>query len=900
MEVFRLFGSIFLNDNASSELQAVESRAKGLGDKFGAIGKKMESAGKSMTAKVTAPLVGLGTAAIMTSVKFDDAMSSVAAISQASGTQLDQLREAAKKMGSETRFSATEAADALGYLALAGWDTEKSISALPKVLSLAQAGGLDLAYASDLVTDSMSALGLEFNELDRFADELARTSQKSNASVSQLGEAILTVGGTAKVLAGGTNELSTALGILADDGTKGAEGGTLLRNVILSLTAPTDKAAKKMKELGVEVADADGNMRPLNDTFKDLDAALSYMSEIEKTQVLNELFNKVDLKGVNSLLAATNGRFEELSGLIEDSEGAAAEMAATMEDNLGGAFRSLSSSVAGLLIQIGEHLTPMVQKAAEFLTKLAGRFSNLSDSQQKTIIIIGLIVAAIGPLLLIIGKTIAIVTTMIATVTKLIAIFKTVMVVFKTAGVIIAGISAPILLIIAGVVALIAIGVLLYKNWDTVVEYLGKAWQWMKDTAVSVFDWLIEFFREWGTLVLAIITGPIGILVYLVHRYWDEIKEFTLNIWNSIKDFFVEYWDLLFAIITGPIGILVYLINNYWDEIKAFTIQIWDSVKEYFIRLWEDFKNLFGNTIGFLSDSISKGWNWIKDTTSTAWNGIKDGISGAWNKIKDGTSSSTNWLKDNTSKAWNSIRDNSVKLWNGIRDFFKEWWKEILVIMTGPIGAIVYLIHKNWDKIKETTLKVWNSIKDFIANIWNGIQDFVGKSLDWVRDRISGAWNKVKDITTSAWEGIKKAIKTPIDWIMEQVDKVFGAIDRVKNAAKAVTDVGGAVTGAATGAAKAAAGAVTGTARRALSIIPGLQDGGNVERAGRVLVGERGPELLDLPRGARVTPLDQTTSINHTGTIRVEGVNNQGELMQSIEIIIEDIVDSMRREARLV
>jgi TP901 family phage tail tape measure protein len=219
---------------------------------------------------------------------------------------------------------------------------------------LAAAGGLDLAYASDLVTDSMSALGIESSKLDLFVDELAKTSQKSNTNIAQLGEGILKVGGTAKVLAGGTVELNTALGILADNGTKGAEGGTALRNVILALTAPTDKAAAAIKGLGVDVADAEGNMRPLNEIFKDFDKSLDGMTEIEKTNALNNIFNKVDLKSVNALLANSGERFDELKGYIENAEGAAQEMADTMESGLAGSMRSLSSAYEGLQIAVGE------------------------------------------------------------------------------------------------------------------------------------------------------------------------------------------------------------------------------------------------------------------------------------------------------------------------------------------------------------------------------------------------------------------------------------------------------------------------------------------------------------------------------------------------------------------
>ena len=252
--------------------------------------------------------------------------------------EFELLSQAAKDAGATTAFSASEAADALNYLALAGYDAATSADVLPSVLNLAAAGGLDLAYASDLATDAMAALGIEASSanLTEFGDKMAKTASKANTSVGQLGEAILTVGGTAKSLAGGTTELNAALGVLANRGIKGAEGGTALRNVILALSAPTDKAADAMSALGLEVYDAAGNMRPLNEVFRDLDSALSGMTEGEKTKVLNEIFNKVDLKSAQALLAGCGEEFDNLAAAIDDSAGAMQNMADTQLDNLQG------------------------------------------------------------------------------------------------------------------------------------------------------------------------------------------------------------------------------------------------------------------------------------------------------------------------------------------------------------------------------------------------------------------------------------------------------------------------------------------------------------------------------------------------------------------------------------
>lgn len=354
----------------------------GLGKISSLAQKGLATATKTITA-ASAALSGMGGYAVKVGSSFESAMSQVAATMGMSTEEIHngsaefaKLQEAAKNAGATTMFSATQAADALNYMALAGYDTNKAVNTLPTILNLAAAGNMDLATASDMVTDSMSALGDKAGTVESFVDKMAKTSQKSNTSVQQLGEALLTVGGTAKSLAGGVTEANTVLGIFADNGVKGAEGGTALRNVILSLSAPTDTARKKMEELGLNVFDAEGKMRPLNDTFNDLNKILGSMNEGERTQVLNTIFNKVDLKSVNALLANSGERFDQLKGYIEDADGAAGQMADTMQDNLQGKMTTLNSALEGLGIGIYENIEDSLKEAAEEGISAVGRISN--------------------------------------------------------------------------------------------------------------------------------------------------------------------------------------------------------------------------------------------------------------------------------------------------------------------------------------------------------------------------------------------------------------------------------------------------------------------------------------------------------------------------------------------
>lgn len=402
-------------------LNAADKVAK-FGEKATAVGKQIEGVGKSMS-KISAVAIGAGTVAVKTFASYDDAIRQVYATMGMSesrnAAEMKALSDAAQEMGASTRYSASEAASALNYLALAGYDSEKAIAALPTVLNLAQAGGIDLASASDMVTDSMSALGLEMSYMPSFADQMAKASQKSNTSVAQLGEGILKVSATAKNLKGGTVELNTALGVLADNGIKGAEGGTHLRNVILSLQNPTDKAAAQLKTMGVEIYDAQGNMRGLDEIFGDLEKSMAGWTQQAKDATMSEIFNKTDLTAVNALLSNCGDRWKELSGEIGNCDGAAQQMADTMEGGIGGAFRSFKSAVEGLAISFGDTLAPTIKSAAEKITEYVRKFTSLDEAHKKTIVKIAAIVAAAGPLVLIIGKIITAVGTTATGISKL-------------------------------------------------------------------------------------------------------------------------------------------------------------------------------------------------------------------------------------------------------------------------------------------------------------------------------------------------------------------------------------------------------------------------------------------------------------------------------------------------
>lgn len=353
-------------------------------DGLGSLAQKGLDAVKGLAEQVGTAIIDIGKNAIASGQTFEKSMSNVIATMgvtkdtiQDGVNSYDLLKQAAADAGKTTAFSASQAADALNYLALAGYDAVKAADALPAVLDLAAAGNMDLAYASDLATDAMASLGIEASKenLTKFGDKMAKTASRANTSVSQLGEAILAIGGTAKELSGGTTELDAALGVLANRGIKGSEGGTHLRNITLGLLSPTsEKAAEKLKELGIEATDAEGRLRPLNEVmqqFKDAGAT---------TADLNDIFRITDVASVQALIAGCGEEFDNLTNAIDSSDGAMSQMAETMLDNLEGDKKILESATEGFYNVIYDGMNGGLREIVQLATSYMSRFTDAFES----------------------------------------------------------------------------------------------------------------------------------------------------------------------------------------------------------------------------------------------------------------------------------------------------------------------------------------------------------------------------------------------------------------------------------------------------------------------------------------------------------------------------------------
>ena len=700
------------------------------GEKLKTVGDNISSAGQKLL-PVTAGVTALGTAAVSTAANFESSMSQVQAtmgitkdamstVNGESVNTMDTLSALAKKMGSETAFSASECAEALNYLALAGYDTQQMCDTLPTVLNLAAAGGIDLAAASDMVTDAMSALGMGVDEAGTMVDQMAKTASTTNTSVAQLGEGILTIGATAKTVKGGTAELNTALGILANNGIKGAEGGTHLRNVILSLQNPTDKAAACMEQLGLDVYDSEGNMRSLNDILGDLNTSMDGMTAAEKSNIIGQIFNKTDLSSVNALLANTGSTWDDLQQSIIDSGGAAQQMADTQLDNLQGQITILKSALEGLAISFGELLLPAIKMIVGWVQKFVDWLNGMDEGTKKVVTTIALLAAALGPVLIVIGKVVSAVGTIMTIVPKVAGVINTVKTAFAALNTTM--LANPIFLIIAAITALVAAFIYLWNTNEDFRQFWINLWENVKEVAIAVWEAIKNFFSA----------------------AWEAISSTAQAVWNGIKDFFSGLWEGIKTIFSTVVEVIKTIITTYFNIYKTIITTVLNAIKTVFTTVWNGIKTVVTTVVTAIQTFITTAWNAIKNTVTTVLNAIKTVITTVWNAIKSAVTSVVNAIKNVISTVWNGIKNTVSTVVNGIKNTVSTVFNNIKSSISGTMGNIVSVIKNGFNQaisfITSLPSKALQWGKDMIMGIVNGIKSCIGA----VGDAVSSVANKIK------------------------------------------------------------------------------------------------------------------------------------------------------------
>ena len=735
-------------------------------EKMGVLGETLQSAGDKISGvgqkllPVTAGVTALGTIAVKTGADFDSAMSKVAAVSGATGSEMDALREKAHEMGSKTKFSASEAADAMNYMAMAGWKTNDMLSGIEGIMNLAAASGEDLASTSDIVTDALTAFGLSASDSGHFADILAAASSNANTNVSMMGETFKYAAPVLGSLGYSAEDSAIAIGLMANAGIKSSQAGTALRSAITNLAKPTDTVASAMEQYGISLTDSSGKMYSLRELMEQLRQKLGGLSEAEQAQAAASLFGKEAMSGMLAIINGSPADFEKLSNAIDTCSdtvdgynGTTEKMAAVMQDNLAGQVTILKSQLEELAISFSDILMPTIRSIVSRIQELVDKLNQLDPQTKETIAKIALVAAALGPMLVVLGKTISSVGTVFSAVSKLPALFS---VVQSGIGAITGALGVslgPLLAIIAAIAALVAAFVHLWKTNDEFKSNIIAIWEQIKSTFTGLTQGITDRlnalgfdFESFTDVLKAAWDGLCNLLAPIFEGVFQNIS----NIFSGFADILLNSLDVLIGLFTGDW-------EQCWDGIKGIFTSIWNFVVNSFRNIMNTLKGIANVVLGWFGTSWNEVWTSIKTFFVDTWNSIASFFTG----IVIG------------------IRDFFVNIWTGIYTFFSNIFNAIYTVVSTVFQTIYNTIMTVWNSIYETIAPLLDAFKYLFETIFQAIHIIISNVMDWISEKISAIWNAIVSFLTPILEGIKNTFTTIWNAIKSVIDTVLGAIQSV-------------------------------------------------------------------------------------------------------------------------
>lgn len=799
------------NTEAAKQSQTLEST---LGSGLQTIGGKLEGAGKALTVGVTAPVVAMGTAAVKTAGTFEAGMSQIQAtmgitkdsmstLDGQSVNTMDALSRLAQEMGASTKFSATEAADAINILAMAGYDTEKIYGSLPNILNLAAAGGLEIADAADIATGVMAGFNMKAEDSSMVADKIATMASSAKGSVGEFGQAMATAAGQASVTGQSFNDTAVALEILGNHNLSAAEGGNALNRILKNLYQPTEQAAAAMEELGVSAYDADGKARALPDVLQDFQDKLGGLTDEEYNNIMGQIFDSATMKSVpfliNDCTAAWDTQNDTVTSLIEGIRGAedayggigaASGQAQAQMDNLKGQITLLKSALEGVAIQIGNILMPYIKSFVNKIQNLVGWFANLDEGTQKAIVKMALLAAAVGPVLIGIGKLVSGVGGAIrgfkeikTAISDIKAGFKLLSAGASKAGAGIGAIAGPVL----AVVAVIAVLVAAFKHlWDTNEEFRNKI--------TGIWDGIKAKFEAFGQ-------GIVDRLNALGFDF-ENITEVIGAIWNGFCELLAPLFEAAFSqianifstvcdIITGILDVFIGLFTGNWD-------QMWQGVKEIFGAVWDFIKNTFeialnvikglaDVVLGWFGTSWEEVWTNVSNFFKNIWEGIKTFFQNAVTTIQNVATTAFAAVKNTISTVFTAIESTIQTIMEAVETTLTNIWNAIKTTVTNVVEAVKTTVSNAFTNMKSSVTNTINALKSSIGSVFNGIKTAMSNAINTAKSNVVTAMTNAKNGMVNVFNSIgdtfrnigKNVIQGIINGIGDTVGKLY---DSIKNA----------------------------------------------------------------------------------------------------------------------
>lgn len=841
----------------------------------GKIGENLTSAGEKML-PVTAAITGLGTAAVKTAADFDSSMSNVAAISGSSAEDMDKLRERAREMGAQTKFSAKEAGDAMGYMAMAGWNAQQMYDGLPGIMNLAAASGEDLATTSDIVTDALTAFGMKAEDSSHFADVLAQASSSANTNVGLMGETFKYIAPVAGALGYSAEDAAVAIGLMANSGIKASQAGTQLRASLSNMIKPSKAVGDAMEKWGfyateaatsvnqakvdkqmirvqkaslaadkaqqayndavskygaesteasnaaasleikqTELASAnetltqlqegttenvrlynkalqneDGSMKSLRETMDFLRETMGGMTEAEQTQAATAIFGKEAMSGMLAIINSSDEDYQKLIKNIDNCDGAAENMAETMQDNLSGQITALQSTLQELAIAFGEILMPYIRKTVSVIQDFVKKLNGMSEGQKKIVATIALIVAAIGPLLITLGK----VATGISAITGLFSKMKTLTTITSILGKVKGAFTAlfgviaanPVIAVIAAIVAAL---VLLYTKcewfrdgvnavvqkiasfftetipqaWSTLMEFLSGVPAWWSGIWQQVSDF---FTNIWTTMMQnPVISGIITTITTL----WQNAVTTLQGIWQGLATIAQGAWELLKNTILAPVLLLIDLVTGNFEKLKTDASNIWTNIQNTAKTIWSGIKQVVSTLAQGLVTAVTTMFTGFKETLSRIWNAASQAASKAWTSIKNFVVNSAQNLKERASESIQNLKESASEHWENIKSSTSETWQNVK-------ETVVNYARNMKDSAVETFRSVVSGISSALSGVYsavvNGfsgaigyITSLPGQAIRWGQDFVNGIANGIRSCIGNVTSAVSSVANTIRSWL---------------------------------------------------------------------------------------------------------------------------------------